>query len=154
MTTYQIHALPGPLLDEVRRSGRDTSGNPVAHVEASGGEPVRCCLRDAAAGERLILFGYEPVLPAASPYREIGAVFAHAEACDGPASSAGYPADWYGRPQVLRAYDERGWIHPSTRTHDGADPEGQIKAILDHPEVVEIHSRNIAYGCFMFAVTR
>jgi hypothetical protein len=143
---YLIHALPAPLLDEVRRSGS------YERIVASGGEPVRCCLRDAAAGEELMLFGYEPPLPA-SPYREVGAVFAHAAPCAGPAAGS-YPADWYGRPQVLRAYDERGWIHPATRTHDGADPEAAITAILADPSVVQVHSRNIAYGCFMFAATR
>jgi hypothetical protein len=150
---FRVRALPTPLLDEVRAGGLDVSGNPVEHVVAGGGEPLRCCLRDAAPGEEMILFGYEPPLPA-SPYREVGAVYAHATACDGPASSTGYPADWYGRPQVLRAYDRRGWIHPSTRVHDGGDPESVIAAILEDPGVVQIHSRNIAYGCYMFTVTR
>jgi hypothetical protein len=55
---------------------------------------------------------------------------------------------------VLRAYDERGRIHPATRVHDGADPEREIADVLAQPGVVAVHSRNIAYGCFMFAVTR
>ena len=54
---------------------------------------------------------------------------------------------------MLRAYDNRGWIHPATRVHDGSDPEAAIAAVLAEPGVVEVHSRNIAYGCFMFAVT-
>jgi hypothetical protein len=149
---FTIHALDPEQLQSVRRTGLDVSGNPPAPYVAEGGEPVRCCLRDAVKGERLLLFGYEPVLPA-SPYREIGAVFAHAEPCTGP-SGDGYPQDWRRRPQVLRAYDARGWIHPSSRAHDGTDPEGEIAAILAHPEVVRVDSRNIAYGCYMFSVTR
>ncbi|MET8155709.1 DUF1203 domain-containing protein [Sphaerisporangium sp. NPDC005289] len=135
------------------RAGRDASGNPPERVTAGGGEPLRCCLRDAAAGEELLLFGYEPPIPA-SPYREIGAVFAHARPCAGPAALDRYPAGWYGRPQVLRAYDARGWIHPATRVHDGSDPEAVIARMLAEPEVVEIHSRNVAYGCYMFTLTR
>nr|BFE73663.1 hypothetical protein GCM10020092_069640 [Actinoplanes digitatis] len=100
-----------------------------------------------------MLFGYEPPLPA-GPYREVGAVFAHAAPCAGPATESRYPADWFGRPQVLRAYDERGWIHPATRTHDGGDPEAAIAAVLADHTVAVVHSRNIAYGCFMFAATR
>jgi hypothetical protein len=65
-----------------------------------------------------------------------------------------YPADWYGRPQILRAYDKRGWIHPSTRMHDGSDPQSRIEKMLADPDVVEIHSRNVAYGCYMFAIAR
>ncbi|MET7400398.1 DUF1203 domain-containing protein [Dactylosporangium sp. NPDC005572] len=149
---FTVHGLDPKALDSARRTGLDVSGNPVQPAIAAGGEPVRCCLRDAVAGEALILFGYEPVLPGGTPYREIGAVFAHAEPCAGPAG--GYPAQWRGRKQVLRAYDERGWIHPATRVHDGTDPEGVVEAVLAEPGVVRADSRNVAYGCYMFTVTR
>jgi hypothetical protein len=149
---FRIHPIPPAALDRVRADRTDVSGHPLCGVTATGGEPLRCCLRNAAAGEALILFGYAPAIPP-SPYREIGAVFAHAEPCAGP-PDAGYPADWRGRRQVLRAYDRRGWIHPATREHDGADPERAIAEVLAQPGVEQVHSRNVAYGCFMFAVTR
>lgn len=141
-----IHALSSEVLADARAS---SSG--VRSV-ASGGEQLRCCLRDAVAGEELLLFNYEPPLPD-SPYRERGAVFAHASACSGP-DSGEYPAGWVGRPQVLRAYDARGWIHPATRTHDGTDPAAVLAEVFADEAVVQVHSRNISYGCFMFAVTR
>jgi len=153
MTTFLIHPVPSGVLDGVRANGVDARGTRVERVVADGGEPVRCCLRDAAAGEELILFGYEPPMPA-SPYREVGAVLAHASPCDGPAALDAYPPDWYGRPQVLRAYDARGWIHDATRIHDGTDPESAIAEMLGEPDVVEIHSRNVAWGCYMFTITR
>jgi hypothetical protein len=150
---FQIRAIPAEVLDGARCGGVDVSGNPVEHLVAEGGEPLRCCLRDATAGEQAILFGYEPAIPA-GPFREIGAVFAHAEPCEGPAHLDSYPPDWRDRPQVLRAYDRRGWIHDTTRIHDGADPEAVIAEMLADPDVVCIHSRNVAWGCYMFAVTR
>jgi len=123
---------------------------------AEGDEPLRCCLRNARPGESLILFGYEPPLgpPAGttSPYREIGAVFAHAEPCSGP-SDAHYPPVWRGRKQVLRAYDQRGWIVDAV-VHDGSAPDAEIARLFANPAVVQLHSRNVAYGCFMFTVTR
>ncbi|MEV0130243.1 DUF1203 domain-containing protein [Dactylosporangium sp. NPDC050688] len=149
---FTVHAIDPGILESVRGKGTDVSGHPVERSVATGGEPLRCCLRDAVEGEALILFGYEPVLPP-SPYREIGAVFAHAERCAGPAGT-GYPQDWRRRPQVLRAYDARGWIHPATRVHDGSDPEGALESVLREPAVVRVDSRNIAYGCFMFTATR
>jgi Protein of unknown function (DUF1203) len=152
--SVQIHALPAAVLDDVRASGVDISGSPVEQVAASGGgEPLRCCLRDAVAGERLILFGYRLDLPA-TPYREVGPVFAHADTCNRAEVTDEYPTGWLGRPQVLRAYDARGWIHPSTQVHDGSDPMPLIEAMLADPEVAQIHSRNVAYGCYMFKVTR
>ncbi len=81
-------------------------------------------------------------------------MFAHAWPCAGPTSTSGYPDAWRGRAQVLRAYDERGWIHELTRVHDGSDPDAVIAEMLAEPEVTLIHSRNIAYGCYMFAITR
>ena len=148
----RIHPIPSTVFDEVRASGVDMFGNPVEHVVANGGEPVRCCLRNARPGEQMVLFGYEPPLPP-SPYREKGAVYAHAEACAGPASTTDYPAEWHGRAQALRAYDSRGWIHPATLIHDGHDPEAAIDEVLAEPGVVQVHSRNLAYGCYMFAIT-
>jgi len=145
--SFSIHAIPAELVDQLRR----TSGAASAEWVATGGEPVRCCLRDATADERLLLVNYEPPLPP-SPYRETGAVFVHAEPCTGPADGD-YPADWRRRPQVLRAYDERGWIHPASTTHDGSDPEAVLAQVLATPGVVEVHSRNIAYGCYMFTAT-
>jgi hypothetical protein len=148
-----IRAIPATVLDNVRATGVDAAGNRVEHIVAGGGEPLRCCLRDAEPDEQLILFGYEPPLPA-SPYREVGAVFAHARPCAGPTSTSAYPDAWRGRAQVLRAYDERGWIHALTRVHDGSDPDAVIAEMLAEPKVALIHSRNIAYGCYMFAITR
>ncbi|HEX3790958.1 MAG TPA: DUF1203 domain-containing protein [Pseudonocardiaceae bacterium] len=152
-TTFRIHPIPTETLDTVRTTGVDVSGNPVARMVAEGREPLRCCLRNARPEEELILFGYEPPLPD-SPYREIGAVFAHAQPCAGPKADDAYPADWYGKRQVLRAYDRRGWIHPASVLHDGSDPDARIAEILADPAVTEIHSRNIEYGCYMFRVTR
>lgn len=63
----------------------------------------------------------------------------------------GYPADWWGRPQVLRAYDRRGRI-VGGRLHDGRDPEGVVADLLADPTVERLHSRNVVYGCYMFAV--
>jgi hypothetical protein len=85
-TNFQIHAIPPEVFDHVRASCVDVSGNPVELLTATGSEPLRCCLRDAEGGEQVILFGYEPPIPA-SPYREVGPVFGHAEHCEGPMTS-------------------------------------------------------------------
>jgi Protein of unknown function (DUF1203) len=153
MNTFHIHALPTELLLRVRATGTDEAGGAAEHVTAEGGEPLRCCLRNAEPGASLLLFNYVPPLPP-SPYRESGAVYIHADACLGAGDAATYPPDWYGRPQVLRAYDSRGWIHPATTTHDGSDPERAIEDVLGQPGVAFVHSRNVAYGCYMFAVTK
>jgi hypothetical protein len=150
---FRIAALPAEVLDRVRVEPIDATGSEVVDLRAGGGEPLRCCLRDARPGEVLVLFRYAPP-HTAGPYREVGPVFAHAHDCGGYDGTGGYPADWLTRPQVLRAYDDRGRIHEATRVHDGTDPEREIAEVLAQPGVVAVHSRNVAHGCFMFAVTR
>jgi hypothetical protein len=149
---FEISAIPTELLGRVYASRTDASGNPVVEVTATGGEPLRCCLRDALADEDLLLFGYEPPLPT-SPYREVGAIFTHAAPCGGPVTKTTYPSGWRGRPQVLRAYDQRGWISGG-RLHDGTGPEAVIMELFENKEVVELHSRNVEFGCYMFLVRR
>ena len=150
-SSFRVHALPPDFLVRLRSTRLDASGNRVENLSAQGREPLRCCLRYADPGEAILLFGYEPPI-GKSPYREIGAVFAHAGACAGPAAD-GYPEEWRGKPQVLRSYDARGWIRDAVM-HDGTDPEREIARLLSDPEAVQLHSRNVAYGCFMFVVTR
>ena len=152
--TFQIHTVDPDIIERVRRTGRDVNDTPVERVVAAGDEPVRCCLTDARPGDELLLMGYRPSLPGPSPYVETGAVFVHAAPCAGPADTSSYPEAWLRRSQVLRAYDERGWIHPATTVHDGSDAPAVLAAVLAAPGVVEVHSRNIGYGCFMFAATR
>jgi hypothetical protein len=147
--SYTIHALTPEVLTRMRVNDPALA---VETVTATGGEPLRCCLRDADVGEACLLAGYEPPLPR-SPYVEKGAVFVHAEPCDGP-DGPGYPSAWKDRPQVLRAYTAEGRIHPATRVHDGTDPDSVIAEIFEHPTVERIHSRNVAYGCYMFELTR
>ena len=149
---FRIHALPADVLARVRSTGLDASGTAVERLRAEGEEPLRCCLRNARPGEAILLFGYEPPI-GRSPYREIGAVFAHAEPCEGPGPDGAYPPEWRKRKQVLRAYDRRGFIRDAV-VHDGSDPEVEIARLLADPETVQLHSRNVAYGCFMFVVTR
>ncbi|MET8367313.1 MULTISPECIES: DUF1203 domain-containing protein [unclassified Micromonospora] len=151
-TTFRVQAVPAAALDLVRRTGRDAAGHLVEGRLAGGGEPLRCCLRDAEAGEALLLFGYAPPI-AAVAYREIGPIFAHAAACSGPDHGGGHPSAWRRRPQVLRAYDRQGRICGG-RLHDGTDPEAVIAELFADPQVHQLHSRNVVYGCFMFVVER
>lgn len=154
-TTFRLLPMPREVLERARAGQPDAWDRAPVPVTAGGGEPVRCCRTDARDGEALLLLAFRPQLPRDdSPYQEVGAVYVHAATCAGPGPSDVYPVDWLPRPQVLRAYDERGWIHPATRVHDGTDPERELADVLAEPGVVEVHSRNVAYGCWMFAAVR
>jgi len=153
-SAFRLLPMPAEVLADARAGRPDAEGHPPVPVNADGGEPVRCCRTDAAVGDALLLLAFRPALPGDdSPYQEVGAVYVHAQPC-GHSPSGEYPEAWRRRPQVLRAYDERGWIHPATRVHDGTDPERELAEVLETPGVVAVHSRNVAYGCWMFTAVR
>jgi hypothetical protein len=151
--TFLVEAIPATALAEVRESGYDVAGNPYRpYASGEGGEPLRCCLRPARAGERIALIAYRPP-GGAGPYRETGPVFAHASACDGYPAGAGWPPEFRDRRQVLRAYDRSGRIADAVLV-EAVDGERGLARLLADPRVSLIQSRNVGYGCFMFAVRR
>jgi hypothetical protein len=146
----RIHALPAEVLDRARKQA-GTDEHHESHAE-SAGAPLRCCLRKAEAGEPLILFRYTPTA-GVGPYEEVGPVFAHAEPCEGPESTAEFPEAFRHAARTLRAYTAEGRIHGG----EIARPEtldDRLTALLDNPEVAEIQVRSVSHGCFLFAVTR
>src|SRR5580658_3115361 len=148
--TYQ--AIPAEDLDAIRAARQDEAGNQLAvQVHAEGGAPLRCCLREARAGERLLLIAYTPP-GTAGAYAERGPVFIHAGHCDGYPTPQKYPPGLIGRPQVVRAYDRQGRIADGVLVGDGHQAQGVIAELLARPEVALVHLRNVGYGCYNFAV--
>ena len=148
-----ILAIPAAQLDGIRAAGRDVAGNGYRPtVDRAGGSPLRCCLRLFRPGEQVALIAYRPA-GTAGAYAEIGPVFVHAAACDGYPADGGWPPEYRDRQQVLRAYDDRGRICDALLV-DGADAETGIAKLLADPANVVVHSRNVLYGCYMFAISR
>ena|SRR5690242_12962287 len=151
--SFVISPIPAARLEAMRHTGTDDAG---AHFEPivadEDGAPLRCCLRDARAGERLALIAYIPA-GADGVCREIGPVFIHADACEGYTEPNAYPAGFRHRQQVFRAYDKAGRIADALLV-EGAEAEAGITRLLARPEVATVHSRNVLYGCYMFAIDR
>jgi hypothetical protein len=153
MTTYQIHAIPPAELAGIRAAGRDVAGNEFRpRVDHTGDSPLRCCLRPSRPGEEIALIAYRPA-GTGGAYAEIGPVFVHAEPCEGYPVDGGWPPEFRDRQQVLRAYDARGRIADAILV-EGAEAEEGIAKLLADPAHVVLHSRNVLYGCYMFAISR
>lgn len=146
--------IPAAILDQVRAAGQDEAGNRLAiQVDASGGSPLRCCLRESAPGERIALMAYTP--PGTSgPYAERGPVFIHAEPCSGYLTPGRYPPGLRHRQQVVRAYGADGRIAAGVLVNDGDHALAVIRGLLGQPDVALVHLRNVGYGCYNFAVRR
>lgn len=151
--TLQISPIPVETLRRIREHGIDDLGNPVVpEATTEDGFPLRCCLRDSVAGERIAAIGYNP-FPWTGPYAETGPVFIHAEECPGYHDREHYPEGFRHRQQIFRAYG------PQQRIVDalivtGDEAEQKLSELLARPEVAFVHSRNVAYGCYMFTVRR
>jgi len=149
--TYDVFPIGADHLDRVRQQGHDGHGNRLLARAAGGGEPLRCCLRFADAGESIALIAYAPA-GTGGGYREVGPVFVHADRCEGPAEP-GYPAAFTDRQQVFRAYDDAGAIADALLTEPG-DHHLAIEKLFADQAVAEIHTRNVLYGCYMLRITR
>ena len=121
-------------------------------VDDDGGAPLRCCLRDSRAGERIALVAVTPEGPQGA-YRETGPVFLHAGGCAGPADSA-YPDEFRRRTQVFRAYDHGGVIVGGHVVPAGTGQEEAAARLLADPDVAFLQTRNVVFGCYMLTIKR
>jgi hypothetical protein len=149
-----FEAIPAAELEKIRAAGRDEAGNPLAaQIDAEGGSPLRCCLRKARPGERMLLIAYTPP-GTAGAYAERGPVFIPANPCDGYLTPDRYPPELSSRQQVVRAYDRVGRIADGRPVADGREAQAVIEQWLARPDVQLVHVRNVGYGCYNFAVVR
>ncbi|WP_405409854.1 DUF1203 domain-containing protein [Streptomyces decoyicus] len=172
MTTYTPLPIPPAALKELRAT--DDAGHPAEPFTAredgvpqdSIGAPLRCCLREVRAGERVALVSYAPLRRWAAgtgarpgAYDEQGPVFIHAEECGGPDGAAGrYPAVGAGALRVLRRYNDRGQTIGGRYLEVPEDAPPAFDAALGEafadPETALVHVRAVEYGCFHFEVRR
>ncbi|MCX5412574.1 DUF1203 domain-containing protein [Streptomyces sp. NBC_00059] len=165
MTTHEARPIGIQALEELRT--RDDAGRPcVPYTATEGGEPLRCCLRGAGAGERIALVSYAPLRRWAAQtwarpgaYDEQGPVFIHAEECEGPAvDRTGYPFSRAGALRTVRRYNAEGEIVGGRLLEIPADEErGFDEALAEafaDPEVALAHVRAVEYGCYHFEVRR
>ena len=151
----RVDALPPDDLARIRNQGADDFGNPLVAtlVDSAGGTPLRCCLREARAGEQVALIAYRPSR-VGGPYAEVGPVFIHAASCAGYTTPDRYPDDFRPRRQLLRAYGPDGGIVDAAIAENGDEAEEVCAAFLARPDIAYIHSRNVLWGCYMFTVRR
>jgi hypothetical protein len=159
MSTHQtsslsVHAIDPARLDVVRTSGADGHGNQLRPFAATGqGEPLRCCLRYAEAGEQITLISYAP-FEHPSVWTEVGPVYIHAARCEGYTPTGRLPEQLATGPRVLRTYDADDTMNyeHNTVVIDEADLEPIIEHLLSKPDVTTVHVRTLAPQCFLYAV--
>lgn len=155
-TGFRIQAIAPQVLERWRESRADAYGNHLTPtIDDEGGSPLRCCLRPAEPGARLLLAAYSP-FPIPGPYAEVGPVFVHADDCPGYPTPDQYPPHYRDWPtMVFRPYRYSGEMaYDGLAKVDGKDAEAAIATMFADPTVGVIHARNVLAGCFMFAIHR
>lgn len=121
-------------------------------ADSPTGYPCRVTLEDAAPGERLLLVNHvSHDVP--TPFRTAYAIYVR-EAADAAAVYEDEVPVYLGRRTLgLRAFDAEGMLRGGLLAMPG-EADSQIRALLDRPEVAEIHAHNAAYGCFLARIER
>jgi hypothetical protein len=149
-----VQAIDSARLESIRTSGSDGHGNQLRPFAATGlGEPLRCCLRYAEAGEPITLISYAP-FEDPSVWKEVGPVYIHAERCRGYTATGQLPEQLARGPRVLRTYraDNTMNYEHNTVVSREVDLEPIVAQLLCEPDVATVHVRTVAPQCFLYSV--
>jgi hypothetical protein len=152
LPALDVVAIDPDRLQRMRDNGRDETGNPWTAQVAGGGDPLRCCLTPAAAGESVALITYSP-WTAPSPWAESGPVWVHHERCAGWAGT-GWPEALKRSHSVLQPFDSEGaraYDHITVVQPDD-DHEASARRLLASDGVEVVHVRSATAQCFTFEV--
>jgi hypothetical protein len=152
MIPFAVSPLAPEIADVARTNAHDAHGNAL-RVETEGTEnaPCRVCLTRASEGDAMILFSHSP-FEKQNPYKEVGPVFIHAEAC-APYADRGALPPRIRQPVVLRAYNADQEIHRAAVVVAG-DADEQLQSLLADPAVAYVQARSITNGCYLYRIDR
>ncbi len=152
---YRVVALDLAVAEQLRATRADEYGNVALRevtADATPGYPCRVCLRDAAIGEKMLLFSYSP-FPQPHPYRTVGPIYVHAQACAPPSEMAALPEQLRRRLLSLRAYGADSFMLDAAVV-EGSEADGVIDRFLADPRVAFLHVHNARPGCYAARIER
>lgn len=152
--TYRIAGLPrAEFMPFFAMSDAELTAHNAVRVTASGpGFPCRVSLRDAEAGEPLILINHTSH-DVATPYRSTYAIYVRVDAAEiAPLIDATPPA-FEGRPLGLRGFDADGMLRNAALALPG-QADTKIRDLFADDNIAYIHAHNAAHGCFSARIDR
>lgn len=152
--TYMVSGLPREVFTELfAMSDTELAERNAVRVQATGhGFPCRVSLRDADAGDTLILLNHVSH-DVATPYRSSYAIYVNETADDVAPYVDSTPPVFEGRPIALRGFDADGMLHAASLALPG-QADAKIREVLANPEIAYIHAHNAAHGCYSARIDR
>ena len=153
---YRIEALPlAPFAAFLSMSGRELAAVGARRwvADAPGRAPCRVSLRDADAGERLVLVNHAHLTDPGSPYRASGPIFVREAAVEVSAIEGPAPGMLARRPLSLRVYDARNMMIEGEAV-DGRHLDDRLASWFGHPDTAQVHIHFAPRGCYLARATR
>lgn len=152
--TYVVSGLPREDFTALfAMSDAELAERNACRVQATGhGFPCRVSLRDADAGDTLILL-HHVSHDVATPYRSSYAIYVNESADDAAPYIDSTPLVFEGRPIALRGFDGRGMLRSAALALPG-QADAKIRELLVDPEIAYIHAHNAAHGCYSARIDR
>jgi hypothetical protein len=121
-------------------------------ADSDRGFPCRISLRDAVAGESLLLLPYRHH-DVDGPYRASGPIFVREAAAVTAVFDNEVPPFLLRRLLSLRAYDGAGWMHAADVV-EGVDADACLRRLFADERIACIHIHNARPGCYACRVDR
>jgi hypothetical protein len=115
------------------------------------GFPCRVSLKDAKAGEALILL-HHTSHDVETPYRSAYAIYVR-PGVEAATYRDELPPVFEGRPLALRAFDAEGMLQTARLAGPG-EADGAIRDLFADEGISYIDAHNAAYGCFAARIER
>lgn len=151
---FQISPLPAAKFQHLFGLSDDElrSAGVLAQVADAPGFPCRVSLRDAEAGERVLLLNYEHQ-SALTPFRSSHAVFVREDAEEAQLQRGEVPQQLATRMLSVRAFSPDGMIVDADVV-DGRASAELFERMLADERVSYLHAHYAKYGCYAARVDR
>ena len=154
--TYRIEALPlAPFAPFFAMTDSELAAVGARRwvADAPGRAPCRVSLRDADAGERLVLVNHAHLTDPGSPYRASGPIFVREAAIEADSIKGPAPGMLTKRLLSLRVYDRRNMMIEG-EVIDGRALDDRLAAWFDHPATDQVHIHFAPRGCYLARAVR
>ncbi len=155
MTGYVVRGIdPAPYFDlyGLEEAALAERGVERMFAATSHEAPCRVTLKDAGAGEAVLLLNYEHQ-PAPTPYRSSHAIFVREGASRAAVSEDALPDSLASRLLSIRAFDTDDMM-ADAEVIEGGKAESWIIDQLSRPDVAYLHAHNARRGCFAARIDR